>query len=411
MKPLKKIQLEIYPDKEQRFYLSLLQYKLSDKPDIEALKTMADAIHFDKETFDSSVKLSQLQEKNISDKLHQIHTYLLSSKKDSEDYFIVSKENFEKFKASEFGRALDTIFLTLEINRQLKGKEKDAEIKARTAMMTWFFGGLMQGIKSSSENSLGGVLNTGAVLQKMQQQEFTLKPTGKGTLFLESEIDGIELELYVESGKQIRRKEIYSEEDLNFDSPSVFLLFDTSLIQIKELADDFEISRYEKFKVKNRKIDLSGAKIIETVKKPKENAETPSITFQKNEPIIYNYEEILKEQEQKKANQDEKETVQSEESIYAMLDENFTSLLKLPKDNPERIKIRNRMVIGLYELLKQNYPDLRSKHTSAIITGYIASCMELLDTEEEYETSGRTQYHRKYLLDTVRNILGSRQLN
>lgn len=66
------------------------------------------------------------------------------------------------------------------------------------------------------------------------------------------------------------------------------------------------------------------------------------------------------------------------------------------------------MVISLYELLKEHYPEFHSKHASAIITGYIASCMELLDTEEQYDASDRTQNHRKYLLDTVRNILGSR---
>src|ERR1035437_1786361 len=136
MKPLKKIQLEIYPDKEQQFYLSLTKYKLSEKYDEEALKAMADAIHFDKELFTSSLKLSEQQEKKVSDKLFQIHTYLLNSKKDSEDYFTVSKENFEKFKASEFGKGLSNIFFMLEINKDLNGKEESAEVKARTAAFT-----------------------------------------------------------------------------------------------------------------------------------------------------------------------------------------------------------------------------------------------------------------------------------
>jgi hypothetical protein len=404
MKSIKKIQLEIFSDKEQQFYLSLLKYKLSEEHDAEALKSMADAIHFDKETFNSSFKLSEVQEKIIADKLHQIHTYLLHCKKDSADYFTVSKENFEKFKASEFGKALDTIFFTLEINKPLKGKEKNAEIKARTAMITWFFGGLMQGVKSSIENSLGNALNTGVVLKQMQNQPFSVKPNKKGNLVFESEHDTIEMELYIESGKQIRRKEIYSEEDMDFDSSSVFLLFDSIMIQIKELADDFEVSRYKNFKVKNRKIDLSEAKIIETTTMSKEKAQSANATFQKADPIVYNYEEILKEQEQNKANPDEKGTAQSEESIFAMLDENFTSLLKLPKDNPERIKARGKMIIGLFEILKEHYPDL-TKHTSAIITGYIGSRMELLDTEDEYKTSGRTQLYRKYLKDAVSNIL------
>ena len=98
MKPTQKIQLEIYCDKTEQFYLSLLKYKLSGKKDLELLTALADAVHFDHDSLVKSFELSEIQQKQIHDKLFEIHSYLLKSKKDSADYFTVSKENLEKFQ-------------------------------------------------------------------------------------------------------------------------------------------------------------------------------------------------------------------------------------------------------------------------------------------------------------------------
>ena len=101
MKPLKKIQLELYPDKADEFYLSLLKYKLSEKPDLKTLQSLADAIHFDKDSWKSWEQTDE-RKKKINDKLHDIHIFLLNSKKYSKQYFTVSKENFEEFQKSPF---------------------------------------------------------------------------------------------------------------------------------------------------------------------------------------------------------------------------------------------------------------------------------------------------------------------
>lgn len=115
---VKKIQLEIYSDKADKFYLALLKYKLSGKADPETLKELADAIHFDTDSLTNSIDLSPESKQAIQTKLSEIHAYLLASKKDSKDYFAVSRENPEKFLASPFGKELYDMLFMMELMKQ-----------------------------------------------------------------------------------------------------------------------------------------------------------------------------------------------------------------------------------------------------------------------------------------------------
>ena len=115
MKKTKTIHLEIHPDKVAEFYFSLLRYKTSHQPNIQDLEQMANAIDFDYNSLLGTLELSEAQKQKIDDKLHSIHTYLLKSRKDSDDYFGVSKEDFERGTESRNKSRNCHIFLLLFI--------------------------------------------------------------------------------------------------------------------------------------------------------------------------------------------------------------------------------------------------------------------------------------------------------
>lgn len=426
MKPTKKIQLEIYPDKEQEFYFSLMKYKLSPEPDDKDLKTIVDAIHFDNETFANSFELSQTQEQKIKDKLLDIHTYLLQSKKYSGDYFKISKKNFEEFLQSPLGKRLNEFFFILEITRQWIGKEKSAEVKATAATLSWVVSAFMQTLSQSTGKSMTGAINAGIAMQELQGKEIKVSSGKKGNLLyqLEDDEDAIEVEVFIEKQGQIRKKQHTSDlkndpdlEDIN----SIFMKVKEEVIQLKESGNYLECSYYKNAKVKNKLLDLSEAILTETISVPGENIEK-NITVTKEgdyifnpkqpisvnsgkstEPVIYNYEEILREESIKK---DKKSAIQSTASIFTLFDAHITRFLKLTRDNPEKIQARDRIIIDIYKLLKECLPKL-SLHVYTTTTGYIASRMELLDTEKQHDETSRKQPYRKYLRDNVYNILKS----
>lgn len=138
MKPTEKIQLEIYKDKIPQFYLALLEIKLKENPSVEILRKLTEAIHLDAASVFNAFEFTQAQQDKLNDKLKAIHAYLLKSRKDSEDYFKVSKENFEQFESSQYGKVLSGQMKYLELIRQWSGKEESAELKALMATLSLF---------------------------------------------------------------------------------------------------------------------------------------------------------------------------------------------------------------------------------------------------------------------------------
>jgi hypothetical protein len=400
MNPTRKIQLEIYSAKADKFYLALLKNKLSGKADLETLKELADAIHFDKDSLANSFDLSEEKKKAINNKLSEIHAYLLASKRDSKDYFTVSKENLEKFLESPFGKELYDMFFMMEMMKQWAGKEESAEVKATAAMMSWFISGLMQGMGEAIGKSMSKTVN--AAIAFNDKRPFTVKPNKKGNLVFQREDETIETEIYLEKDGAIRKKDFFSENDMSADVTSFFMRSDDTVMQVKEQADHFEITRYENVKAKNRKLDLTKASVIEKISIPKDGVESTEVTVENTEPIVYNYADMLRQQDNSKENASIE--VQSQDSIFAMLDENFISYLKLPQSNPEKIQARNKLILGIYELTVKHYSGF-TPHAYATITGFIASRMELLDTQAQHDETKRTQPYRKYLRDSVTNIL------
>ena len=425
MKPTKKIQLELYPDKADKFYLSLLKYKLSEKPDLKTLQSLADAIHFDKDSWKAWDQTDE-RKKKINDKLHDIHVFLLNSKKYSKQYFTVSKENFEEFQKSSFAKDLQNIFFMIDLKQAWSGKEESTEVKAMTSAITFFVTALAQSFEEHNKKSRSQTLNPKQAFD--DNVSFNIKQGKKGNLVIKNKHDTIEMEFFLEKNGEI--KKIKTAELENLAEDSIFYLKTKELTaKIQKTGDKTKVTSYENAEVKNQKLDLSNATIIDTIPIPqgevvkgmeedkkgnisfnaaKTNlAEVFGIDTKPKEVAVYTYEEALgEEQEKRKEEKNEKKiNFHSSQEVFALLDEQFTDFLKLPKDSPEKTQARDKIIIQIYELVKKHYPSF-TIHAYSTITGYIASKMDLLDTKEEHDIKAkRNRPYREYLTKTVYNIL------
>lgn len=425
MKKIKTIQLEIDSDKVAEFYCSLLKYKTSEEPDPKDLKMMADAIHLDSDSLMKSFETSELQEQNISEKFQSIHNYLLKSKKKSEDYFKVSEENFEKFMSSAFIADLYDIFKWLELSQKWKGKEESAEVKAGIAMYSitvyyftdFFAEDVNRGLKKS--------LNNGILLSNIQNKPIKITHKKGNFCFNVGEKETEELEFFLEKNGKILKTNIKSKGiDEIFDLGNrgfLFLKSANMAIQMAKKGNTIEVINYENVKEKNKELDLANAKIVNSFSIPIEHFEE-SVTITEDGSYIYepkdsSFENLITETSPLTVNKEyHPKSVQEKKefkidtayfaSIFNPIDELISFFLKNPQNKREEIESRNRIVTIVYDLLKKHYPDI-TIHTSATITGYICSNLELLDTEEQHDNSNRTQSYREYLRNSINNILAS----
>jgi len=421
MKRTKTIHLEIHPDKVAEFYFSLLRYKISDQPNIQDLEQMANAIDFDYNSLISTLELSEVQKQKIDDKLHSIHTYLIKSKKDSDDYFEVSKENFEKFKASGFIDELYTIFNLMEISKIWTGKEERAEIKAGIATFSYFCLFIARGL----EQGLKKVLFDPLSLINQENPSFKLTTNESGNFIYHFENDRIiEFEVFVEANGEIVKTAVtldnldalFIDENIN----SVFLRFENHAVQIIPNDNSVSIIVQEGAKVENDRLSVSEATTIHTLILPKEQVEkfymmkaNNTLIYNSNEPIIignidYSSTTFQDSLDFKESNDIIKQKFDEDMKLFAStfnsLDEIFSDFLKLPSNKREETEARNRIIISVYDLLKKHYPSI-TLHARSTVTGYISSTMGLLDTEVQHENSYRKQPYRKYLRDSINNIL------
>lgn len=293
MKKTKKIELEIYSEKMSDFYLALFKSKLKGDFDTELMNTIVSAIHFDTEAFLKRFSLDDY-ESGIQEKLLNVHATLLSWRKDSEDYFLVSKNDLDKFKVSDFGKELYQLFLILEFYKKWSGKEDTAESKAAIAAFSWVTSFIMKGLVGDSN-----VLESVTPLASDGDPASTL-----------------------------------------------------------ETVQSFSAEPFDK----------NALKVDET------HGSIPSL-----------------------------------ETVFDLFDKTFISYLRLPKDTAEYIQARDKVIIAVYDLVKKHYPKI-TLHASSTITGFIGSCLGLFDTEDRHTDSDRKQPYRKYLRDSVYNILRANSL-
>lgn len=425
-KNTKTIYLEIEQDKVAEFYFSLLCYKMSDKTDTEALKTMADAIHLDKDSVMNTFEEFGLQEQKINDKLLSIHNYLFQSRKKSNDYFLVSKENFENFKKSAFALDLVHFFSPMEISKKWIGRGECAEVKTGIAAYSsviyyfhnFFAEDLNKGLKKE--------LNTEFSLKDILNQPIKVIANKKGNLcYTIGENGEVEYEVFIEKNGQILKRLVTSndiEKKIDLEKiNSVFLKVESKAIQMKQKENNVEMTYYENVFAKNKKLDLSKCEIVNTVSVPKDQlednltmTEDGNFIFQsedaKSKNLINSISSLIDNKDNEQIGTQENKGFKIDTAafaaIYNPLEELISVFLKLPLNKREDTEARNRIILIVYDLLKKHYPDI-TIHTSATITGYICSNIELLDTEVQHDNSNRKQSYREYLRNSVNNILAS----
>jgi hypothetical protein len=421
MKKTKTIHLEIHPDKVAEFYFSLLRYKISDQPNIQDLEQMANAIDFDYSSLVSTLELSETQKQKIDDKLHSIHKYLLKSKKDSDDYFEVSKEDFERFKASGFIAELYTVFHIMEISKIWMGKEERAEIKAGIATFSYF----CLFIGNAIQQGLSKNLTDPFSLINHDNPPFKLTANESGNFCYNFEDNGnIEFEVFVETNGEIVKTAIILDNlEAIFEAENItsaFLKSENQSIQIIPTDNSVAIIIYDGVKVENDRLNLTEAKTINTFTVPKEQFEkfymmkaNNTFIYNSDEPILpngidYSTTSIHDSLDFKKNSNVSKSNSDSDMELFVStfnaLDESFSTFLKLPLNKREETEARDRIIIGVYNLLKKHYPSI-TLHACSTVTGYISSTIGLLDTEVQHENSCRKQPYRKYLRDSINNIL------
>ncbi len=370
MSKTRKIQLEIYEEKVTDFYLSLLHWKTTDKADIEVLKTIVNAIHFDQESLTNGIEISPAQKERVRERMQAILEFLFKSKKDSEDYFKVGKENLENFNASDFGKELYTLLYGIEIRKLLTGREESIEAKTSVAAFTRFITSLLNALAVTIELPLFED-KPGAYRVKADKNGFLVYEFGQGDYTIEAG-------LFIETSKGI--KHLHPSNDLLMlsgeeDIHTFFLTVDDDAIRLHEREGAIELAIFENVKIEKGYLFISNAFKWETFTVPKELFKNGEIT---------------------------------ESEIFKDIEKAFTHVIKLPVNTPEQIEGRDRDIISIYALLEKHYPDI-TQHTGCTIAGYIASATGLLDSEGLYIISDRKQPFRKYLRDTVYNIIQKHQ--
>lgn len=430
MKPREKIQIEIYADQAQQFYLSLLKYKFSKMSDIESAKAIADAIHFDPDILIRGLQITETQETKIREKLASLHNQMLKSKKDHGDYLKVSKETFEKFQASEFGKDLFEFFKLMELVKRFLSKTPTAEIKTISAMFSWFITSLAQGIGTAISKGMSDSLNDVIALKEANEKPIRIV-VKNGNLFGKGESgeNTVELEVFIEKEGQIRRLFIDTIDKIPEIETvsSIFLREKDNTIQIKQGSepDKIEITEYIKIKVKNNKLDLSNSEISGRMTVPRDlpgkdatMEEDGSLLIHPQKQLpneIQNPSEIITEgstsndinegiEKGEKTNSASSIVNNVSESTFLVVDEFVSNLFTIPKNVADEVSARDQKMIQVFELLKKHYSDI-SLHVAQTITGYIAAHLGLLESELRYDNSNRKQNYKKYLRDSVYNTL------
>lgn len=368
MSKIRKIQLEIYEDKLTDFYLSLLNWKTSNNTDadVEVLKTIANAIHFDEESLTNGIEISPAQKERINERMQAIQEFLFKSKKDSGDYYEVSKKNLEEFTASLFGKELYSLLYGMEIKKLLTGREESIEAKLTVATFTKFLASLMNALAATMKLPLFED-KLEAYTIKTDRNGYMMYEFGKGDYTIESGF-------FIETSKGIKHIHptndllmLNDEEDIN----TIYLTVGNDAIRLNEKDNEIDLAIYEKVKEEKGYLYISNATIGQTISIPKELFKTGKL---------------------------------SETDIFKSIEKEFTRAIKLPANTPEQIESRNRDIISIYAILEKHYPGI-TQHTACTITGYIAGGMGLLDSEGLYIISDRKMPYRKYLRDTIYNII------
>lgn len=419
MRATKEITLKIYCDKEEEFYLSLFKCKSAEKPDSKAFKSIMDAIHFDSELIFQGMVVSENQLNRINAKLLSTHQYLLNSKKNSDDYITVGKENFEQFITSPFAAELIEIFKISEILRQWLGKENAVEAKISIALLSL----IIQGLGEAIADGLAQSYTTSFALNELQKKAFEASINKKGNLIygVGGEEKQVELQLYYEQNGEITKLNLKNGIELIPElnpTNSLYYYNENRAYQLKQIADEIQTICYENISVKGNKLDISKATITQTFTQNLKAFYSRNISEKNGNYIIHPYQPELNNLNEHtnssiKVNTpvpvDILKIKDHENSVFTPIEKIITPILKIPTNKSEEVENRENITIKIFSLLQTHYPQI-SPHVSKTITGYILFQLGLLDNEEQHDRSKRNQPYLKYLRDTVHNTLKKKSL-
>ena len=376
-----KIYLDIDTDKLADFYISLALHKINPHGDKEALKTMADAIHFDFAALIKKLRLDEEKQKRYERSMLEIHAYLYNSKKDSSGYLEVSKESLEDFKASAFGKELQSKFYLMELSRQWTGKADSTEVQIFIAMF------MLSGYVLA--DALNKAFSTPDIaekpLEKVHKQGANPKQLKQEAIGQSETEESIEAAFYIEKEGQVIK---VAEEEIGENTEHIFIKTGEEIMRVKKQAGEPEYTPFHNVKIIGNRLDFSYATA--------------------GEPFTVPIEPIIIKNAPKEITID-LHKVKIDKQKYQELVEEFKRFLRLPQGKRQRIEVRDELIIDLYNTVTKHYPDL-TVHVCNTITGYIGSRMGLLDTLELYDETKNKQPYRKYLRDTVYNILKSHHL-
>lgn len=375
------ISLDIDADKLAEFYISLALYKMNPAGDMQALKTMGDAIHFDFVSLAKKLKLDDDKTKRHEKNMLEIHAFLYNSKRDSPGYLEVSKESLEEFKASAFGKELQSKFYLMELSRQWTGKADSMEVQILIALYM-FSGYVLVDALNKAFSTPDIAEKPLEVVHKQIDNQELLKAETNGPSETEEEV---EPEFYIEKEGQVIK---VAEDEIDENTEHIFIKTGEEVVRLRKQAEEPEYTPYYNVKAIGNRLDFFYAT--------------------EGEPYTAPIKPIIVKEEPKAINID-LHKVKIDKQQYHELIEEFKRFLRLPKGTREQTGVRDELIIDLYNGLTRYYPKL-TIHVYTTITGYIASRMGLLDTLEIYDETERKQPYRKYLRDTVYNILKSHHL-
>jgi hypothetical protein len=424
MKKTKTVKLELYPEKEQDFYKSLLRLKYMESTEMEDYKKLVDAIHFDKGILNEIIKPDRHQQKKVNVKTRSIFTYLFSSVKDSKDYLKISKATFTKFKRSEFGKELIGLVASMELYRKHIGEQDSPELKATVITLSECLHLLTNAVAEGIGQSLSDSMNLVQNIQQAQNLPLKVKVTKKGGLLYAIGEEQFEMELFLEKDGQIRKTIVATdlsnmEDDGNIHS--ILLKINDFVVQFIPGLESSEIVYYEGIKEKGKKLILSPEKEVQRISitneglikevyqtedgsfeiKPIQNAPAssdeiaPGFKIESNNKISFSPR--LTDQNGIPENPEVS-------SFLLKLFEEQLGMLKPDQSKRESIDKRDKVIIGIYQLITNNYSDV-SFHVRCSATGFIAAELGWLDSQDVHSDMKRRQRYRKYLIDTVTKII------
>lgn len=422
---ISEIPLELNSNKVGQFYLALNSWHRSGKKDLEALTKMADAIvlDYDKVTLDSL--LTSEQEVIVQGRLKAIYKFCEVSSKYSNDYSVVGCINEDAFIQSDFGKELTDLFTLLELSQKWIGKEKSQQFKCSIGLWIYF--------KYQMENLLPLNLqriNSNKILSKseiayiLKQLNLKIYIQENGKInFYKGEKD-IQFQIYLEKNATFHLLELKKENESKIIDSAisgvVCLLSNKEAFLIKSNSKDLIISIYKNAKIIKKKIDFTNTKfdcsfkiprkqIDRTLKKIKSYNEVDFYTFIMDaipkKGIVVSFED--REFKDNYLHKEIEMSVDSSTKAFSEIEDYLLPYIKRVNGKSDEIQIRHSTILKFYRLLTKHYPEAKV-NILAIITGFIASQLGLLDTKSAHIDSNRKQTYRKYLKDSVFNVINGK---